>query len=101
MSAVRLGATTMNVHANIVQRDMPPAAAEAVAARAGGEAAAAADGDDAAAGGTAGDGDAVSQVRDMVALDCEMCYCGEVLEVTRITLLDADGKVGFWRGFKA
>lgn len=41
-----------------------------------------------------GSGKEQRRVRDMVALDCEMCYCGEVLEVTRITLLDADGKVG-------
>ena len=32
--------------------------------------------------------------RDMVALDCEMCYCGEALEVTRISLVDSAGEVG-------
>jgi len=58
-------------------------------------------GDEAADGGAAANGGAGSQVQEMLVLDCEMCSCGEVLEVTRITLLDADGKVGFWRGFKA
>ena len=50
----------------------------------------------AAVGGPAADGaspDGQSQIRDMVALDCEMCYCGDALEVTRITLLDSAGEV--------
>jgi hypothetical protein len=39
--------------------------------------------------------DGECQTRDMVALDCEMCYCGEALEVTRISLVDSAGEVRF------
>jgi hypothetical protein len=48
-----------------------------------------------AANGAGPDGE--SRIRDMVALDCEMCYCDDALEVTRITLLDKAGEVGFRR----